>query len=381
MRSIFNSSRKVGVALAAIAAMTPLTGNAQSGKSDVEVAYDTYVAKNMPGVSLDLVQAAAKEGQVVVYGLGLSQPMLDAFSKAFPFIKVEAILLSGGTLDERLQSERGAGAFKQDLVLAGEQTVDKALANNWCASYTPTSADAYKGAANVVPGKAYPWGATVIGIAYSADRLAPEDREAIKNATWDTLLDPRWKKYHWGLLNAGNGLSLSGSLPTYYLNKTFGEDFFERFIEVNGQPDIYTGGDQLSQAIVSGAIELAGPATIGAAYDFWKAGAPIAWTVPSPLLLGYDTGCILEGGPNPNAAKLLWEWVLSDAGQIVRQAPAAWTSQRADFDYASAVPQSLSSMDWYRTPNYGDVYEYDTDEVVKVASEQYLPRWHKLMEH
>jgi len=338
-----------------------LSGGAASGgiDPDVQKAYDKYVKNDMPGVPISLLQAAKDEGAVTWYSYTVFDSTLKEFNKRFPFIKVNQVSLTGATLDQRLLSERAAGLKNQDLFTSSESTVLTAIDKNYCQSYRPSS-DADYAAADKVSNLAYRWGGGQIGILYNPTVMNDSDIDALKNTTWDTLTDSRWKGKKFGWLDVE--LGFSGTLPNYYLYQKYGPNIFSNYVSVQGKPSIYGGVATLTPALVQGEIDMTGPATLSQAVSLYDSGAPIAWTVPTPVLATTYLGCVMANAPHPNAAKLLWEFILSDEGQKLL-APTGSISFRKGFDSLSAFPSKLKDESWFSAPKLSDVYSYKPADV------------------
>jgi iron(III) transport system substrate-binding protein len=343
-----------GIAVLASVLTACGSSSASSGGSDVQKAYDDFVKAGIPGLPQSLLEQAKTEGAVTLYSLTVMDAAVADFKKLFPFIKVNYVAISGAQLNARIAAERNAGKDTQDVVATDEATIRKFVASNDCESYTPTS-DAAFPANDKVAGKAYRWGSAEVGIAYNTSALSAEDQAALKTVTWQTLVDQRWsgKKFGWIDFNAG----FSAVLPNYYFYTEYGPDFFAKHVAVAGKPHIYGGTAPLTQALVQGEIDMSGPITMLPPYTSWSQGAPVAWTVPTPVLATNSMGCILSKAPHPAAAKVLWEYLLSERGQE-KLAPGGNLSSRQGFDLTKALPSKLTSEPWFTAPEISTAYEY-----------------------
>src|SRR5258708_27979441 len=67
----------------------------------------------------ELIEAARKEGKLVFYSANVAeseQPVIEAFNKRFPFIKVEFLRAPGGQLLTRVKTEAAAGKLLADVI-------------------------------------------------------------------------------------------------------------------------------------------------------------------------------------------------------------------------------------------------------------------------
>src|SRR4029078_9326402 len=60
----------------------------------------------------ELIEAAKQEGRLVFYSANVAEsekPILDAFNKRFPFVKIEFLRAPGNQLLQRVKTEAAAG--------------------------------------------------------------------------------------------------------------------------------------------------------------------------------------------------------------------------------------------------------------------------------
>src|SRR5262245_50747390 len=160
------------VFMSACSSNTPAVEVTPGGPVDDDVrAAFSAISSQMPGVSVDLVQAAKKEGMVQYYHLANpgNATMIAAFHKAFPFIKVEEFESTGGGLVERYQSEANAGHVAADIFMGSstadvDNWTDQGLVMNYKISNDDQYPDAYK-----VSGYRYPTSYSTVGIGWNTD--------------------------------------------------------------------------------------------------------------------------------------------------------------------------------------------------------------------
>src|SRR5262249_56767970 len=86
--------------LASVFALLPFAARAQFGP---------------PG----LIEAAKQEGKLVFYSANVAeseQPIIEAFNKKIPFIKVELLRAPGNQLLQRVKTEAAAGQLLADVI-------------------------------------------------------------------------------------------------------------------------------------------------------------------------------------------------------------------------------------------------------------------------
>ena len=67
----------------------------------------------------ELIEAARKEGKLVFYSANVAEsetPILNAFNKRFPFIKIEFLRAPGNQLLQRVKTEAAAGKLLADVI-------------------------------------------------------------------------------------------------------------------------------------------------------------------------------------------------------------------------------------------------------------------------
>jgi hypothetical protein len=67
----------------------------------------------------ELIEAARREGKLVFYSANVAEsetPMIKAFNKRFPFIKIEFLRAPGNQLLQRIKTEAAAGKLLADVI-------------------------------------------------------------------------------------------------------------------------------------------------------------------------------------------------------------------------------------------------------------------------
>jgi iron(III) transport system substrate-binding protein len=344
-------------------------GGDKGGGDEVQAVYDDYVKEGMPGVEVDLVRAAAEEGKVVFYTSTnlASNAVAEAFRKRFPFIAVEQLQLAGGTLTERFAAEQAAGTHAADVLNTSSEPDVRAFAEKgYCEKYTP-STDSRFSAGDKVPGMVYRWNGTVQGIAYLADSLKPEQVASLD--TWDTLTSDVWNGAVFGWIDAAAG-GTTVFVNTYFYNE-HGTDLWKEHKGLVEKVNVYGGTNPTTQALLQGEIDVTGPVGISAPYEMFSEGAPVRWASPKPTLAVPAAGCVAAKPPHPNAAKLLWSYVLSDEGQA---AIAPYGSVSYLKDFKAPKIKDLEGEDWYKSPDAASVVNIPEEQLSK-SRETVINEW------
>jgi iron(III) transport system substrate-binding protein len=254
----------------------------------------------------DLVEAAKKEGKMVLYTATFTEVMLETiqgFNKRFPFVRVELVRAPGGQLITRVQTEAAAGKLTADVVDHSDRGLMQPLENLF-ADYAPPNAADYLTSVLVSPKL---WPTTTAGwcIAYHT--------ELVKNPpkSWMDLTKPEYGNGQIGQVIGPSG----GTTWTRIMfeRQVLGEDYWAK--QAATKPRLYPSGAPLSDALVRGEVSIA-PLVHNIAFQKKRDGAPIEIFFPPEgvPVTPYAAG-ITKTATNPNAAKLFLDWFLSEEGQ------------------------------------------------------------------
>ena len=269
----------------------------------------------IPGAGLSqsheaLIEGAKKEGKVAWYGsLSLEdvKGLVDAFEKKYPFIKVDPFRASGEKLANRIYAETRAGKYLYDVVATGAFEIWPLHKGKLLGKYISPESKAY--------GKEFkdPEGAWVdlynnyYVIGYNTGQVSKKDAPK----TWTDLLDPRWK----------DKFAMDPEDYEWYMAMLafMGEEKGKQFMRGLAKQDIQwrKGHTLIAQTMVAGEF----PTALIYAHRAEKMkpqGAPIDWE-PShnPVISGMRVVSIGARPPNPNAAKLLFDFMISKQGQTL----------------------------------------------------------------
>jgi len=299
-------------------------------------------AQSKPGWQLEwekTVEAAKKEGQVVVYISGYDAILPD-FEKEFPEIKIVVVAGRGNQLGPRLLAERRAEKFIADVSSTG--------ANPNYQQYIPAKAlDPIKPAL-ILPEVTdqtkwylkkhqysdpegqyvfnYVGSATYGSISYNTKLVDVKEFKSY----WD-LLNPKWK----GKLairdirEAGPGAGntrffyYQAELGPPFIKKLFGEMDATLFRDFRQGPDWLASG-KYSICFFCDADTLKQQ---GLPVDTF---GPRVFKEGGGLVQQFGTVALLNRAPHPNAAKVFINWLLSRNGQIALQKRTANAESPAD---------------------------------------------------
>jgi iron(III) transport system substrate-binding protein len=278
------------------------------------------------------LQAAKKEGQIVLYGSADFESLFAEFHKKYPEIKVTGVFGRGADVAKRLMSERRAEKYLADLYVNGMTTgynvfyKGKALDPIPPQLVFPEVVDASKwwqGKHHYVdPDNQYLFninGEARIVLAYNTKLVNPAEIKSYQD-----VLNPKWKGkivgYDPNLGGAGDAMRF------FYYHKGLGREFIKRVLT---ETDIVISNDtrQMGDWLAGGKFALSIFAPISRMdLDLMQTqGLPVAWFAPDHLKEGaYITAgsggvALVNKAPHPNAAKVALNWLLSREGQIAYQ--------------------------------------------------------------
>lgn len=281
------------------------------------------------------VEAAKKEGQVVLYA-GVSHPAIFAdFQKKYPEIKV----ITGSSsrppeLAQRLIAERRGGKYLVDLFIDGSSTPYYAL-------YKGKLVDPIKPALLLpeVLDESKWWrgkhkyqdpegqyifvfnGELQSYFCYNTKLVNPDEITSY----WD-LLNPKWKGKIVAFDPTESGAGVSTTLRFLYYNPEIGPEFIKKFL---GEMDVTVSRDtrQITDWLALGkfAISAFVSASRVGVIEAKKQGLAVDWFRPKSFkegaILTSSNGnvVLVNGAPHPNAARVALNWLLSREGQIAYQ--------------------------------------------------------------
>jgi iron(III) transport system substrate-binding protein len=305
------------------------------------------------------LKKAQEEGKLHIYGTAKYDLLFAEFQKQYPQIKVVVTTSRGSDVLNRLMTERRAEKYLADLHL-GSATASHLL-------YKAKILDPLKPVLTVseVTDESKWWGGkhryldeerqyifsfdgeSQMLFAYNTNLVNPNEIKSF----WD-MLNPKWK----GKIVALDPTSQVGigvSLRFLYYNPDLGPTFLRRLLgemELAASRDTRQIGDWL--AVGNYALSLFTDPTRTGLDVAKKQGLPVDWFGPKSLREGVpltsSTGnvALMNRAPNPNAARVAINWLLSRNGQSAYQKTFQEPdSLRIDISKQEVPPDSRRATD------------------------------------
>jgi iron(III) transport system substrate-binding protein len=305
----------------------------------------TFAQATPSGAWQQTLKGASSEGKVMVVGPPAPQfrEALIAFQKYFPQIKVEYVGPSLRDFGPRILTERKMEQFLWDVLVGGAETpnlhlkpagvldplepalmLPEVLSDSaWLGGFNDGWMDREK--------------RFIYGVTGTVNAQVLVDRSIISEEQLNRVEDlvaPKWKgKISWQEPRAPGG----GSAAAGYWLHLLGEDFVRKLL----QQDIVSVRDRRQQAewLVKGKYPI-GIAVTDAFLDIYRAQGlglkvePLAPHTPAggATRLGAGNGnvVLINRAPNPNAAKIFVNWLLSRQGQEIFVKSTGDNSRRLD---------------------------------------------------
>lgn len=268
-----------------------------------------------------IVEAAAEEGEVTIYSTHSPdnlESLKNAFEAEYPDITLTYVRGTDADILPKVEVENETGQGTVDVHMTTDAGwIDRSLETDYSVEVVGPSFEneVYDADNSIIEGKWFLTSATIFVMGWNTDKL-PEGLE-----TPEDVLDPA--------LKGKSGISNPAGIPTYAdmyqtIDTTFGENYLERLADA--EPRIYDSAVAIGQAIASGEI-WASPVAATTLLAEKENGAPVDTAVPpNPWGVPWYSH-VLASAPNPNAAQLLADFLVTEEGQAAISA-----------DYIAALP-------------------------------------------
>jgi len=305
-----------------IVAVLACPGNALSAANKPASVAELALYKG-PDRQRILEEGAKREGKLTFYTTHVANaPLVAAFQKKYPFLKVEVWradtnVIASRVIEENKMARNGADAIEGTQMV--NQTLQKlGLVQSY---YSPHIAVIEEDAITRAPdGNAFSvsFREGYIGLGYNT-KLIPKGQIP---KTYEDLLDPKWK----GIMPIAGSSTGSDWMGTMLTVK--GEDFVKRVAAQDFKIHMVSARAILDM-IINGEYRFSPTIYESHIIDSKKKGAPVDWIPIEPVHVNSGQIALSRNAPNPHAALLLIDFELSKEAAEMNKA-TGFTSARKD---------------------------------------------------
>jgi iron(III) transport system substrate-binding protein len=259
-----------------------------------------------------LYEAARREGRVILIGPSATdqQGVFDAFQQKYSGIRVQPLTARGPEMIARLDSEIASGQRQIGVFATALSTMYTTQKAGRFEPFDPPSAkglpERYRESDNSFHGAS----ATPYGILYNTNLVRPDEAPQ----SWQDLLDPKWR----GKIIADDPRTAGGGQITM-VGFTKHPELGWPYVETLAGQQIRFSRDraEIPNAVARGEYPLAYPVSVRDIIRLRQANAPVELVLPRQGACECATGYVgaIQGGPHPNASKLLVDFYFTDPGQ------------------------------------------------------------------
>jgi iron(III) transport system substrate-binding protein len=308
----------------------------------------TPLASAQSDQATKLLDGAKKEGQVVVYGtmaLGDVNQLNAKFREKYPFIDVKLNRFGSGNLVPRVQAEVRANKHLADILQTNSMGLHF-LKKEGLLGYYLSSEDRFY--PNKFKDQGY-WTTTNMNVHVVAFNPKLVARDKLPK-TFDDLLSPGWK---------GKMVLDASEQWSALMFQIMGKEKAVKYMRALARQNVLIRGESYAmraQLIAAGEAPMDIDSTLVPVTDLKKRGAPIDWITLGPVPVVTSAHALAARGPNPNAARLYLDFILSKEGQravlnVGRQVPRTdlLAEQEAikNLDLVPLDPRQGEPMDYH----------------------------------
>ena len=327
----------------------------------------------------DVLGKAKKEGKVVLLGPPVAEvrpSIIQAFQKEFPEITLDYQPGSLGPMTAKLRAELASKKTSFDVAIGGTSVLrsrDLFDPINTRLLYP----DAIRSEAwRSTRGKGLKWvdhekqfalqtSEWVFGYVVVNSKLV----EPASLTTWQDLLKPQWKEKIAFFDPRGSG---AGEEVASYLLVKFGEKFILDLVKTQNV-GLTRSYSQIADWLAQGKYAVGIAQVPDRIEALRKEGVPLrAYSLtdaPGTLTGGFSVVSMFKNGPNPNAATVFINWILTKAGQEALMRPQLYPSLRSDVatDFVPQYTLPQAGLDYLDT--YTEEFQSKREQLSKQVRE------------
>ena len=287
-------------------------------------------AKAFEKVSAELYPKAKQEGNLVVYSVWDVEHLkviTDAFMKRYPGIKATYWQGRNPEIVTRALTEFQGGQASWDVVLS-DNAPPVIRAAGAIMNYETVQKDVLYLHDPTMPTVSL----QVQALAYNTKKMKPADLPK----SWEDVANPKYK----GIvalddpLRAGPLSSMLSGLKTQWKDDNRYSNFVKGLKALN--VPVHQSTSAMFRLVISGEYSICMPALLHDVFEEMHKGTPVNYNKAVPPVVFPRQAGIYVKAPDPNAAKLFAEWLISDEGQKMIDSIGRETS-RNDFKSHTSI--------------------------------------------
>lgn len=291
-------------------------------------------AKAFEKVSQDLYPKAKQEGNLIVYSVWDVEHLKvvsDAFMKHYPGIKASYWQARNPEIVTRALTEFQGGQSSFDVVLS-DNAPSVIRAAGAIMNYETVQKDVLYLHDPTLPTVSL----QIQALAFNTKKMKPADLPK----SWEDVANPKFK----GLvalddpMRAGPLSSMLAALKTQWKDDGRFNNFLKG-LKALGVP-VHKSTSAMFRLVISGEYPICMPALLHDVIEEMHKGTPISYVKTNPPVLFPRQAGIYAKSPNPNAAKLFAEWLISEEGQKTIDSVGRETS-RNDFKSKTSIESAF----------------------------------------
>ena len=261
------------------------------------------VASNAFGAGKVMLYSSMQEDQLVAIKKG--------FEAKYPDIVLDYYFAGTGRVITKIATEHQAGQVAADVIWVGDPSDYLSFKKEGILEkYSSPEAAAID--AKFIDPDGYYTGARMMnmGIGYNSALVEPENAPK----SWNELLDPKWEGQI-VMTDPSSAGTTKYFVAALLASPEYGEEYFKK-LKANGC-ELESGTTATHNQVAASAYQV-GVMLDYVSHNLMAQGSPIGFTyIPKDLISIFSPIGLVKGSPNNENGKLLYDFILSKAGQEI----------------------------------------------------------------
>jgi iron(III) transport system substrate-binding protein len=283
-------------------------GGSSSGGGTAANAVDTGLDSKSPA---ELASQAEQEGSLTWYTTFADddvQPIVAAFNKTYPKVKVNSLRLSADKIPQRVLTEQKGGKHNADIVSGDSPQIAQLLQAGSLQPYTPKDISQLPSGLDLPDGYEGVVYAVTTTVAYNPKLVQQKGLPAPKS--WEDLTQPAWK----------GQFSIDPGAVNWYdsLVQSMGHDkALDLLKRLGANNPVFVESHTQALTQVQAGEPIAAATAYGYKASSLKEKTPdtVEFVNSDPLPASLTLVDVVKDAPHPAAARLFEDWIVSEQGQ------------------------------------------------------------------